>query len=93
MTAISTKDGIGIDALPDNIKNSKILSFKQLSILAGVAEIPFVNPSFADETLKNIIQYYSINPDEMEMELHMYARELLDDNKIYEAWQVLLGVL
>ena len=40
---------------------------------------------------KNIIQYYSINPDDMEKELHQYAKKLLDENKVNEAWQVLLS--
>ena len=32
-----------------------------------------------------------INPDEMEKELHRYAKKLLDDGKVTEAWQVLLA--
>jgi hypothetical protein len=50
-----------------------------------------VDPAFEDDTLKNIIQYYSINPEEMEQELHLYAKALLDAGKVMEAWQVLLG--
>lgn len=46
---------------------------------------------FEDDRLKNIIQYYSINPDEMEKELHLYAKELLEKRKVDEAWQVLLS--
>ena len=82
--------GIGIDALPESIRTSKILTGNNLAQLAHVKELPFVNPSFEDEQLKNIIQYYSINPDEMEKELHLYAKELLNENKVNEAWQVLL---
>ena len=51
----------------------------------------FIDPAFNDDRLKNIIQYYSINPDEMEKELHIYAKELLDAGKVNEAWQVLLS--
>ena len=46
---------------------------------------------FHDDKLKNIIQYYSINPVEMEKELHSYAKELLQINKVDAAWQVLLA--
>jgi hypothetical protein len=60
--------------------------------LANVNEMPLVDPSFFDDKLKNIIQYYSVNPDEMEKELHIYAKELLDDHKVKEAWQVLLAL-
>ena len=83
--------GIGIDSLPTGIRNSKILTGNNLAQLANVQELPFVNAAFEDEQLKNIIQYYSINPDEMEKELHQYAKQLLDENKVDEAWQVLLA--
>ncbi|HEY2727047.1 MAG TPA: flavin reductase family protein, partial [Parafilimonas sp.] len=82
--------GIGIDALPLNIRNSKILTGNNLAQLANIKELPFINAAFENEQLKNIIQYYSTNPDEMEKELHQYAKQLLDENKVDEAWQVLL---
>jgi len=45
---------------------------------------------FEDEKLKNIIQYFSLNTEEMDKELHKYAKQLLDAGKVKEAWQVLL---
>jgi flavin reductase (DIM6/NTAB) family NADH-FMN oxidoreductase RutF len=85
------KTGIGIDALPEGIRRSKILTGNNLGQLGNVYEMPFIDPAFDDDKLKNIIQYYSINPDEMEKELHIYARELLIDGKVNEAWQILLA--
>ena len=87
----NTQLGIGIDMLPATIRNSKILSGNNLGQLANVHEMPVIEPSFDDNHLKQIIQYYSINPDEMEKELHSYAKKLLDQDKIKEAWQVLLA--
>jgi flavin reductase (DIM6/NTAB) family NADH-FMN oxidoreductase RutF len=87
----NTELGIGVDALPESIRNSKILTGNNLGMLANVSELPVVDPSFDDDHLKNIIQYFSINPDEMEKELHSYAKKLLDQNKVKEAWQVLLA--
>jgi flavin reductase (DIM6/NTAB) family NADH-FMN oxidoreductase RutF len=84
--------GIGVDALPAGIRNSKILTGNNLGQLANVQEMPMIDPSFDDPHLKEIIQYYSINPDEMEKEIHSYAKKLLDDGKVGEAWQVLLAV-
>jgi flavin reductase (DIM6/NTAB) family NADH-FMN oxidoreductase RutF len=84
--------GVGVDALPESIRNSKILTGNNLGQLANVNELPFVDPSFFDDKLKNIVQYYSINPDDMEKELHYYAKELLDTDKVREAWQVLLAL-
>jgi flavin reductase (DIM6/NTAB) family NADH-FMN oxidoreductase RutF len=88
----NTQLGIGVDMLPASIKNSTILSGNNLGQLGNVKEIPFVDPSFTDDKLKNIIQYYSINPDDMEKELHRYAKQLLDAGKAGEAWQVLLAL-
>ena len=87
-----TSLGIGIDSLPESIKNSKILSGNHLGRLANVHELPVVDPAFEDEQLKNIFQYYSIDPVEMERELHLYAASLLNEKKVKEAWQVLLAL-
>jgi flavin reductase (DIM6/NTAB) family NADH-FMN oxidoreductase RutF len=87
----NTQLGIGIDALPVAIRNSSILSGNNLGQLANLHSLPVIEPSFDDAHLKQIIQYYSINPDDMEKELHNYAKKLLDAGKIKEAWQVLLA--
>ena len=84
--------GIGVDGLPENIRSSTILSGNDLGKLANVQEIPVINPSFEDEKLRNIFLYFSINPVDMETELHVYAKELLQVDKITDAWQVLLAI-
>jgi hypothetical protein len=63
-----------------------------LGLLGNVHDLPEVNPAFEDERLKSIIQYYSVNPNEMEKELHHYAAELLNCNHVDAAWQVLLAL-
>jgi flavin reductase (DIM6/NTAB) family NADH-FMN oxidoreductase RutF len=87
----NTKLGIGIDSLPESIRSSKILTGNNLGQLANVHEYPIVDNTFEDDKLKNIIQYFSLNVDEMDKELHKYAKELLDAGKVKEAWQVLLA--
>lgn len=87
----NVKLGIGIDALPESIRNSNVLTGNNLGQLANVHEYPVVDATFEDEQLKNIIQYFSLNTDEMDKELHKYAKELLDAGKVKEAWQVLLA--
>jgi hypothetical protein len=82
---------IGINVLTASILNSKILTENNISQLAAVPEIPVIDPSYDDERLKSIFQYYSVNPEEMEKELHLYAKELLDAGKVEAAWQVLLS--
>ncbi len=87
----NTQLGIGVGALPVAIRNSKILTGNNLGQLANVQDMPVVDPAYDDNHLKQIIQYYSVNPDEMENELHRYAKKLLDSGKVREAWQVLLA--
>jgi flavin reductase (DIM6/NTAB) family NADH-FMN oxidoreductase RutF len=86
----NTQLGIGFDALPAGIRTSSILTGNHLAQLANVHELPLVDPSFTDDTVRNIVQYYSLNPEDMEKELHRYAAKLLQEDKVKEAWQVLL---
>lgn len=88
----NTALGIGIDALPPHIRNSRILTGNHLGQLANVHELPVIDPAFEDDHLKNIFQYYSITPDEMERELHSYAQRLLDAGNVAAAWQILLAI-
>jgi len=87
----NTKLGIGLDSLPLSVRNSTVLTGNDLGQLGNVHEMPVVDASYADDHLKQIIQYYSLNPEEMEKELHLHAKKLLAQGKIREAWQVLLA--
>lgn len=88
----NTELGIGIDALPPSIRNSTILTGNHLGQLGNVHEYPAIDPAFDDTEIRQIIQYFNINPEEMEKELHRLAKKLLDSNKVAEAWQVLLAI-
>jgi len=85
--------GIGFDALPIDIKSSKILSGNNLGHLAGIEKIP-------DETnvneyklleLSDLFVSLEDNPLALEQELHKRAQSLLDENKLEEAWLTLLS--
>ncbi len=86
----NTQLGIGVNALPQSIRHSTILTGNNLGQLANVTTLPQIDANFNDKRLKQIVQYYSINPTEMEMEIHTYAKQLLDNNDVTTAWQVLL---
>jgi flavin reductase (DIM6/NTAB) family NADH-FMN oxidoreductase RutF len=86
----NVKLGIGIDILPKSIRESSVLTGNNLAQLANVHEYPIADPGFINERVKNIVQYFSLQQNEMEIELHIYAKELLDEGKVQEAWQVLL---
>ena len=85
--------GIGFDALPIDIKSSKILSGNNLGHLAGIEKIP-------DETNVNEYKLLELSdlfvsledkPLALEEELHKRAQSLLDENKLEEAWLTLLS--
>jgi flavin reductase (DIM6/NTAB) family NADH-FMN oxidoreductase RutF len=87
----NTQLGIGVDALPSTIRNSRLLTGNELGQLGNVHTLPDIDPAFEDDHLKQIILYYSLNPEEMEKELHTYAKKLLAAGKVKEAWQILLA--
>ncbi len=78
-----TTIGIGIDALPDSIKHSKVLSGNNLGLLGSVEQLPEKQEV---EAYKKQMKLFK-NKEEVEV----YARNLLDTNKVKEAWLVLLS--
>ena len=69
--------GMGFDNLPKEIKQSKILNGSDLAILASTEKIPDKEKTnkYSDMSLK---------------EKHILAKEFLSQDKIEEAWQILL---
>jgi flavin reductase (DIM6/NTAB) family NADH-FMN oxidoreductase RutF len=83
--------GIGIDALPANIRNSHILSGNNLGILANSTSIPVVTNVLYDDRLSQILREYNTDETDKQHALHTYAKELLDMGNTDKAWQVLLS--
>ena len=67
--------GMGFDNLPEEIRNSKILTGNELAILASAESIP---------------QKISSENNISSFEKHTKAKQLLLDGKYEEAWQILL---
>tara|TARA_Y100001954_G_scaffold163754_1_gene173711 strand:- start:161 stop:994 length:834 start_codon:yes stop_codon:yes gene_type:complete len=67
--------GMGFDSLPEEIRNSKILTGNELAILASAESIP---------------QKISSENNLSSFEKHTKAKQLLLDGKYEEAWQILL---
>jgi flavin reductase (DIM6/NTAB) family NADH-FMN oxidoreductase RutF len=89
----NTKIGIGVDALPYAIRNSRILTGNNLGQLGNLEYIP------TDEA----IEAFSIHPEikevldatigdsqTRELQLHLKAKQLLDEERVEEALMVLL---
>jgi flavin reductase (DIM6/NTAB) family NADH-FMN oxidoreductase RutF len=88
----NTALGMGVDALPGHIRQSRILTGNDLGRLANLQAMPDIDPGFQDQRLKDIVRYYSTDPEELEKEIHLYAKELLEKDQVREAWQVLLTI-
>ncbi len=75
-----TTVGIGFDNIPEDIKNSKILTGNDLGILGGVEKLP---------SAEECAEYVKNNP--VKGDKHTEAKRLLSENKVEEAWKVLLS--
>ena len=76
--------GIGVDQLPEQIRNSKILTGNNLGILANVEALPSESDvnNFAEEHPK----YVGLAIEKK----HTFAQEFLENNDLESAWKVLL---
>lgn len=82
--------GVGVDQLPATIRLSKVLTGNHLGILGNCTSVPRMDNAFKDAHLDLLLAQDFAHPEERTHALHAYAKELLDANKIDQAWQVLL---
>ena len=78
------KLGVGVDALPTDIKTSSILTGNDLGKLANVEKIPT-----AEDVSE--IQGEKITGESSKKARHSLAHQLLEENAVLQAWKVLLG--
>lgn len=88
-----TTCGVGFDQLPEDIRNSSVLTGNNLGQLAGITEIP--NETDVNEyKLLELSEFFLTledNPVELELTLHRHAQLLLSEEKLEEAWMTLLS--
>lgn len=87
----NTTLGIGIDALPETIRNSQILTGNHLGLLGNSSAVPVVETISNDERLTLLLREYDTAPEALHLALHQYAAELLDKGDVALAWEVLLS--
>ena len=83
--------GIGFDALPEDVRNSTILTGNNLGMLGNSTSMPVVGEVLYDDRLTQIIKEYGGDAASKRDAIHLYAKELLDAGEIDKAWQVLLA--
>lgn len=89
------KKGIGVDAIPFEIRNSKVLTGNDLGRLGNIEKLP---ERSASEEFKNNpavkMIFSTYNKDKKNEasihELHTLAKAMLEEGRVEEAWSVLL---
>lgn len=85
--------GIGVDQIPDQIKNSLVLTGNNLGRLGNVEALPskFEILEYGDrpEIVEMKIRYQN-DPESMVYFLHEHAKSLLEEGLVMDAWKVLL---
>lgn len=85
--------GMGVDALPKDVRTSPVLTGNHLAMLAGAESVP-------DETdvnehklleLADLFMEHEGDGERLERELHLRAAHLLDQGMVDEAWKTLLA--
>jgi flavin reductase (DIM6/NTAB) family NADH-FMN oxidoreductase RutF len=88
-----TTCGIGFDALPEDIRNSNVLTGNDLGHLAGIEALP--NETDVNDykllELSDLFVTLEQQPVVLEEKLHQRASALLKENKLEEAWMTLLS--
>ncbi|MGM0479276.1 MAG: flavin reductase family protein [Bacteroidota bacterium] len=87
-----TTVGMGIDNIPEDIRNSTILSGNDLGKLGSVKELP--NETEVNEyklmELSDLFVSLEDEPVKLEEKLHRKAQLLLNENEVEAAWKTLL---
>lgn len=87
------KTGIGVDQIPEEIRNSVILSGNDLGQLGNVEELPNetdVNEFRLTELIDMFVELED-KPQELEESLHTKAKRYISEGLIVEAWMTLLS--
>ena len=85
--------GIGVDAIPYAIRNSKILTGNNLGQLGNVESLPTdeaIDDYSQSPEIKEILDATIGDSQTRETQLHLKAKQLLDEDRVDEAWKVLL---
>ena len=84
--------GIGVDQIPEVIRRSTVLTGNNLGQLGAVTSLPSITAIEAmksDFDVRRILQNFA-DGIELREALHEKAKELLESEKVSEAWSVLL---
>lgn len=81
--------GIGIDAMPDEIKNSMIFTGNELGMLGNVEELP--TPEVIADFVKSVGEHHANIKEMTHREKHKMAKNYLSYGDVESAWKLLLS--
>jgi hypothetical protein len=89
-----TKLGIGVDALPEEIRLSNVLTGNHLGQLGNVEVL--ISEAEAKEALQSglleeISNKYNLSLGEIPLKSHQIAALLLNEKRVEDAWRILIG--
>jgi len=85
--------GMGVDLLPESIRNSKILTGNDLGLLGSTEKMPEEEHQQQYENREDVKNFFSVlagDPENLTNAVHLAAHKLLSDNKVNEAWMLLV---
>jgi len=88
----NTKLGIGVDQIPEPIRLSTVLTGNNLGQLGNVEQLPSATEveHYKQGAILDLYEDYKDSKEGLAIHLHTVAKHLLDENKVEEAWKVLL---
>lgn len=87
--------GIGVDAIPEHIRHSDVLTGNNLGQLGNIEKLPTeddIMHYLSSGAINEVFELYGTDRKKLEHQLHHVAKGLLENNKVEEAWKVLLSV-
>lgn len=82
--------GMGIDQLPDNIRNSAVLTGNDLGKLGLIEQLPDSAEVAAFKQTESMQALYAGNQSDIAKQVHTMAHQLLEDGNVEDAWKLLL---
>lgn len=87
------KLGIGVDQLPQHIRQSTVLTGNHLGQLGNIEVLPSeseLEVLRGDPDIRDMLNTFIGDKATLQLHLHRRAAKLLDDGKVAQAWKVLL---
>ncbi|GAB4191752.1 MAG: flavin reductase family protein [Thermoflexibacter sp.] len=87
--------GIGVDTIPERIRNSTVLTGNNLGRLGNIEQLPSqaeIEEFKKTEQIKNLFQQFANQPFELEKAVHQLAQTYLEKKEVLTAWKVLLSI-